>query len=165
MFNKVKELFTGKKEVESKLAEVVETPESVAVVNEVPKQVHECDDNCKHEHADHTEHLEHSEEHEKAQPPEEQIAPLTYREIKYLKRARYEEKVSKNPLFKNMYVIRNTKTNQMVEVRAASSFHACNIIGWKPNRVRVVSVTEVKEPKAEEAIAIKEIKSVEETKQ
>lgn len=168
MFNKVKELFTGKKEVENKLAEVVETPKSIAVVTEVPKQVHVCDDNCKHDHAEHSEEPEEAQISESAQPVEEaeenKIAPLTYREIKSLKRARYEE-VSKNPTFKNVYVIRNTKTNQMVEIRAASSFHACKIIGWKPNRVRVVSVAEIKEHVKEEIVEIREAKPAEEIKQ
>ena len=32
----------------------------------------------------------------------------------------------------------------MVEIRAASSIHACNIIGWQPRRVHLVAETEIK---------------------
>ena len=82
--------------------------------------------------------------------PEPQNIPLTYKELKALKRSRYEDKIMLNPLFKKAYVIQNIKTGQVAEVRAASSLHACNIIGWKPRRVRVISekVIEVKEEEA-----------------
>ena len=83
-------------------------------------------------------------------PPEKkQPAPLTFKEMRSLKKARYEE-VHNNPKFKKVYLLKNTKTGQMVEVRAASSYHACKIIGWKPNKVVVMSEIEkeVKPPEA-----------------
>jgi len=39
------------------------------------------------------------------------------------------------------YVIRNKRTNKIAEIKAASSIHACNLIGW---RSRHVSVLEIK---------------------
>lgn len=84
----------------------------------------------------------------KENPKEERPAPLTYKEMKSLHKARYED-IVQNPKFKNAYLLKNTKTGQMVEIRAASSFHACNIIGWKPNKVSVVQITEIKEPVTE----------------
>jgi hypothetical protein len=75
----------------------------------------------------------------------EEIPPLTYKEMKYLKRSRYETDVMNNPKFKKAYLLKNIRTGQMAEIRAASSFHACNIIGWKANRVNVISEKEIKE--------------------
>jgi len=71
---------------------------------------------------------------------EKEIPPLTYKENKAMKRCRYEQNIANNPKFKNIYVIQNKRTKQIVELRAAGSAHACTIIGWKPNRVKVMSV-------------------------
>ena len=87
---------------------------------------------------------------------EEQPAPLTYKEMKSLQKARYED-IAKNPRFKKAYLLKNNKTGQMAEIRAASSFHACNIIGWKANKVTVLKETEIKEP-APETSNTKEVK-------
>jgi len=73
-------------------------------------------------------------EPEQIEPP-----PLTFREAKALKKSNYDLKIKDNPMFKNMYVLRNKRTGQIVQIRAASSFHACNIIGWKPNKVEVLA--------------------------
>ena len=64
--------------------------------------------------------------------------------MKYLKRANYE-KIANNPKFKNAYLIQNKRTGQMAEIRAASAYHACNIIGWKANKVQVLQEREIKE--------------------
>lgn len=61
--------------------------------------------------------------------------PLTFKELKALKKARYKENADKYP---NNYVLQNKKTNQMVEIRAYSPLHACNIIGWKTSKVKLV---------------------------
>jgi hypothetical protein len=74
-----------------------------------------------------------------------EIPPLTYKEMKYLKRSRYETDVMNNPKFKKAYLLKNIRTGQMAEIRAASSFHACNIIGWKVNRVVVMSEKDIPE--------------------
>ncbi len=70
---------------------------------------------------------------------EEPPPPLTYKEARALKKARYED-VIKNPKFKQSFVLLNKKTGQIVEIKAASSFHACNIIGWKPNKVTILAI-------------------------
>ena len=67
--------------------------------------------------------------------------PLTRREMKYLKRSRYLE-TKDSPQYKT-FVLFNKKTGQMVELNAASSFHACKTIGWKPNQVRVIAQKEI----------------------
>ena len=67
-------------------------------------------------------------------------APLTRKEAKALKKSKYASKTANNDKYTKMYIIRNKKTNQVVELRAASSFHACNIIGWKPRKVQVLDV-------------------------
>lgn len=72
-------------------------------------------------------------------------APITYKEIKALQRANYE-KIATN--FKTAYVLKNKKTNQIVEIRAASSFHACNIIGWRPKHVIVAAQRTIEDPPA-----------------
>jgi len=76
-------------------------------------------------------------------------APLTWKEAKALKQAKYADKIADNKKFKNIYVIRNKKTNQVVELRAASPVHAANIIGWRPRRIQVLDVRDanpVEEP-------------------
>ena len=67
---------------------------------------------------------------------------ITYRDMKALKKSRYQDKIANNPIFKNLYVIKNTKSVKVAEVRAASSFHACKIMGWKPNQDILVKETE-----------------------
>lgn len=74
---------------------------------------------------------------------ESEPAPLTIKEANALKYSRYEEKIAHNNKFKKAFVIRNKKTNQVVELRAASSFHACKIIGWRPRKVQVLSVRDI----------------------
>ena len=91
--------------------EIKKVPEDVNPVEE--SKEHVCDENCQHE------------------PPR-----LTRREAKYLKRASYDPN---NTKFNTAYVLRNKRTGQIVEIRAASSFHACNIIGWKINRVSLLA--------------------------
>lgn len=72
---------------------------------------------------------------------EEEIPPLTYKEMRALKRSKYAEVANK---FKKIFLLKNKRTGQIVEIRAASAFHACNFIGWKPNRVKVLEQREEK---------------------
>ena len=72
-----------------------------------------------------------------------EIPPLTFKEMKSLKKARYQENIMNNAMFKNAYLLLNKKTGQMAEIRAASSCHACNIIGWKLNQVKLISARDV----------------------
>ena len=50
--------------------------------------------------------------------------------------------------FGTSFVIMNTRTGMVVELKAASPLHACNLIGWRQRHTRVL---EVKEPKREDA--------------
>ena len=73
--------------------------------------------------------------------------PLTYKEFKALKKANYNQIA---PKFNKSFLIKNIKTGQIVEIRAASSYHACNIIGWRPRRVKVLEEKMiVEQPKVE----------------
>lgn len=78
-----------------------------------------------------------------------EIPPLTEKEFKALKNSRYEQTIMNNPRFKKAYVLLNRKTKQIVEIRAASSFHACNIIGWKANKVVVLQETDIPDSQPE----------------
>jgi len=72
---------------------------------------------------------------EEAASEEVIIPPIGPKEIRSLNRHNYE-KVSQN--FDKIFLIRNRRTNQIVELRAASSAHACTMIGWKPKHVRLM---------------------------
>jgi hypothetical protein len=87
-------------------------------------------------------------------PKQPQSIPLTFKEMRALKRANYETKIMNNPNYKNVYLLGNTKTGQMVAIRAASSFHACQIIGWKPNRVKLLGTKSIEEIEKEKKEAI-----------
>jgi hypothetical protein len=75
---------------------------------------------------------------------EEEIPPLTYKEARALKKAKYHEVA---PKFNTAYLLKNIRTGQIVELRAASSAHACNIIGWKPRKVRVLDTKIIEDSK------------------
>jgi len=77
---------------------------------------------------------------------EEGPPPLTWKEIKSLKRNRYFDIKDK---FDKAFVLQNKRTDQIAEIQAASSYHACKIIGWKSNRTKVIDVINVKEREAE----------------
>lgn len=66
---------------------------------------------------------------------------LSIKEFRALKRAKYD-KIADN--FQYAYVIKNKKTGVIVEVRAATSLHACNIIGWRPRHVQLIEVIDTK---------------------
>ena len=57
------------------------------------------------------------------------------REFRYLKKANYKKISGK---FKKIFVIKNTRTGAVVELKGASSFHVCKMIGWKPTQVRLI---------------------------
>ena len=89
---------------------------------------------------------------------QQQQPTITYKELKALKRARYDKIAEK---FQYAYVLRNKRTGLVVEIRAASSFHACNIIGWKPRHVRLVEVIDTKKRDATETTETTETTPVE----
>jgi hypothetical protein len=75
--------------------------------------------------------------------------------MKALKRVNYETKIMNNPNYKIVYLLGNTKTGQVVAIRAASSFHACQIIGWKSSRVKLLGSKVVEEIEKEKQEATK----------
>lgn len=72
---------------------------------------------------------------------EVQHATVSAKEMKALKRSRYDKIAEK---FQFAYVLRNKKNGLVVEIRAASSTHACNIVGWRPRHVEVIEVIDTK---------------------
>lgn len=83
---------------------------------------------------------EHHEHHEREQ------VYLSKKEVANLKRNGYEQAMR---MFKETFVILNKKTGMVVEMKAASSTHACNMIGWRPKNCKVMKVEVREEPKAE----------------
>jgi len=66
------------------------------------------------------------------------------KEFKAMEKINYAE-ISKD--FTKSYVIQNTKTKQIVEIKALSSFHAAKIVGWRPRHVQLIQVNEDAEVK------------------
>ena len=113
---------------------------------------HKHDEKCNHPHdvvSMDKEAKETKEEHQ--EPP-----PLTFREMKALKRAKYDP--VKSP-FKQSFLLGNNKTGQVAEIRAASSVHACNIIGWRPNKVTLLE-TRIIEDATAESVSQSDVKVV-----
>ena len=76
-----------------------------------------------------------------AEPP-----PLTWKEAKALKKSKYATEIANNEKYTKMYIIRNKRTNQVVELRARDGLHAACIIGWRPRHVRVLDVKTIEKP-------------------
>jgi hypothetical protein len=84
---------------------------------------------------------------------------ISKREIAALKRARYDKIQNK---FRYGFVIQNMKNGLVVEIRATSAFHACNIIGWRPKNTRVIEIIDNEKNEEGKESATVEVK-VEET--
>ena len=67
-----------------------------------------------------------------------------YKEFCALKKAKY---MTTSMKYNKLFVLRKVKTDQVVELRAASAYQACKMIGWKPRQVRLVEEKEVKSEK------------------
>ena len=63
--------------------------------------------------------------------------PLTDKDQKKLAQNHYEQKKDRFP---QIFVIEHKKTGKVVELHAASAYHAANLIGWRPRHVRLVKV-------------------------
>lgn len=62
------------------------------------------------------------------------------KDYSWLKKNRYEEIRDK---FKTTYILQHKKfPEKIVELRAASAAHACNLIHWKPQQVRLIGTKE-----------------------
>jgi hypothetical protein len=73
---------------------------------------------------------------------EEAPTMVSWKEMKALKKSKYDEKSLK---YNKVYVIRNKITGMIVELRAASSLQAANFIGWRPRHTVVVKVKDIKD--------------------
>jgi len=71
---------------------------------------------------------------------EMQVPPITWKEIRNLKRSNYDKVRNK---YKKAFVLLNKRTGQIAEINAASSYQACNMIGWKPRKCRVLEVKDL----------------------
>lgn len=77
----------------------------------------------------------------------ERPVSISKRELASLKLNNYD-KIEKQ--FKDSFVIRNNKTGLIVELKAASSYHACKIIGWRAKNCTVLDVSSIEELKAKQ---------------
>ena len=59
------------------------------------------------------------------------------KDVRSLKQHKYDVVAER---FQKGYVIRNTKTGQIVEIRAASACHAATMIGWRHRQVEVLDI-------------------------
>jgi len=67
--------------------------------------------------------------------------PLTNKDLQHLKENNYNSVISK---FDKKFIIRNKRTGQIAELYAASSFHAANLIGWRPRQIELIEIKENK---------------------
>ena len=65
-----------------------------------------------------------------------------YKQNRYLKKAKYNDEMKK---WDTAFVLQNKKTGLISEIRAASSYHACNMLGWKVNQAILLETINVKE--------------------
>jgi len=72
---------------------------------------------------------------------EHQHPNISMKEFKALKRSNYDKISDK---FQYAYILQNKKNGMVVEIRAASSVHACNIIGWRPKNTKLIEVIDTK---------------------
>jgi hypothetical protein len=62
------------------------------------------------------------------------------KDYKYLKKNKYDEVRQK---FTKTFVLQHKQNkNKIVELRAASATHACKLIHWKPNQVKLLAIKE-----------------------
>jgi len=88
-------------------------------------------------------------DNEKIQKAQEENAPipLSWKEVKSLKRNRYNDNIDN---YNKSFVIKNIRTGMIVEVRAASSFQAAKFIGWRPRHTVVIKVKDLSKDLADE---------------
>lgn len=76
----------------------------------------------------------------------ESLPPLTSKEYRALKKAKYGSIANK---YNQAFLLRNKKTGQVVEIRAVGSYHACRIIGWKPQQVTLLQTRTIEDAKTD----------------
>ncbi len=74
---------------------------------------------------------------EKQTPKKRVPVSIDSKDYRYLRKNNYEEQKTK---FTTTFVLQHIKhPEKIVELRAATSVHACHMIHWKPQQVRVLS--------------------------
>jgi hypothetical protein len=121
----------------------IETDEKVTLVKtlvddgkgESPNEGHKCGPDCE----------DHGTKRKKGdvQPTREDIEKAT-RKLNSSGYGKIKER------FNRAFVLRNIKTGMVVELRAASSTHACTMIGWRPNNVRLLNVIELEKKEVDD---------------
>jgi len=71
---------------------------------------------------------------------DEKAVTMSWKEMKALKRSKYDEKSSK---YNKSFVIRHKKTGMIVELRAASVLQAASFIGWRPRHTVLIKEKDV----------------------
>ena len=87
------------------------------IINSPDKECH--DENYNHTQHDHNQNTK----------------SISKKEYNSLKAHKYEEAVKK---YKTSYTVMNTKTGLIVEMKAASSLHACTMIGWRAKNCKIL---------------------------
>ena len=85
-------------------------------------------------------HLEDEKCETDGKPEMEVTPPLDERDHKRLATNKYDVAKEK---FKTSFVIQHIPTGKIAELRAASSVHAANMIGWRQRQVRVLETKQV----------------------
>ena len=74
-------------------------------------------------------------------PKSKREIALDGKDQKWLKKNKYNEICNR---FSKIFVLQNKKhPSKIAELRAASPVHACSLIHWKPNQVRIIEIKEV----------------------
>jgi len=104
------------------------------------KHDEKCKDGCSHADIKKDENVSipsYNQTFEQERNGRQMVPAMLRKEMKHLKRGNYDE-ISKK--FPKAYVIRNKRNDIVLEICAASSIHACNLVGWKPRHTTVIDV-------------------------
>lgn len=72
---------------------------------------------------------------------EVQAPPLSWKELKSLKKSNYSQKKDQ---FEKSFLIQNLKTKMIVDIQASSVIQACSFIGWRPRHVKLIQENSLK---------------------
>lgn len=83
---------------------------------------HVCNENCDHSH---------SEEEMNSIHGVKPQSLVSFKDSQNLKKNRYFEIKDK---YETAYILQNKKTGRIVEIKAATPYHAMRLVGWKPKQ-------------------------------
>jgi len=110
---------------ETKVTETAETVSPAVITEEIQPITEE------HKHDEHP-----------SEPSLRQAAPpemLNERDMRRLAFNGYDKAKKK---FQNTYLLQNKKNGKIAEIKAASTVHACTLLGWNPKKVRLIAFHE-----------------------